>query len=122
MRLGVSALGNFGRLRPRAWWIQCFRLSHHRVMEFEPLIKEMERVMMPELQQRRDALTSDSRFADVRVASMRHADVLHTIGLTCHPIASSSPHDSYSIAVNIIAHRGLMMRGFVTGASHTTTN
>jgi hypothetical protein len=83
-------------------------------MEFEPLIKEMERVMMPELQRRREALACDSRFADVRVASLRHAEVVHTIGLTCHPIASSSPHDSYSIAVNIIAQSALMMRGFVT--------
>jgi hypothetical protein len=83
-------------------------------MEFEPLIKEMERVMMPELQRRYEALTSDSRFEEVRVVSMRHAEVVHTIGLTCHPIASSSPHDTYSISINIIAHRGLMMRGFVT--------
>jgi len=83
-------------------------------MEFEPLIKGMEKVMLPELQPRFDTLSCDSRFADVRVASMRHADALHTIGLACHPIASLSPHDSYSIVVNIIAHSGLMMRGFVT--------
>ena len=83
-------------------------------MEFEPLIKEMEKVMMPELQRRSDALNCDSRFEDVRVATMRHADVLHTIGLSCHPIASPAPHDHYSICVNLIAHSGLMMRGFVT--------
>ena len=83
-------------------------------MEFEPLIKEMEMVIMPELQRRADALNGDSRFADVRVASMRHAEVLHTICLSCHPVVSCSPHDHYSIGVNIIAHNGLLVRGFVT--------
>jgi hypothetical protein len=83
-------------------------------MDFEVLIKEMERVMMPELQSRADALRGDKRFTDVRVESRRHGQVVHTIGLSCHPVAALSPHDQYSIGINIMGHSGLSLRGFVT--------
>jgi hypothetical protein len=69
---------------------------------------------MPQLQPRFDAISRDRRFTNARIGSIRHGDVIHTIGLSCHPIKSSSPHDSYSISVNIFSHGGLMMRGFVT--------
>ncbi|HWW02600.1 MAG TPA: hypothetical protein VNZ64_23075 [Candidatus Acidoferrum sp.] len=83
-------------------------------MDFEVLIKEMESVMMPELQRRADALRDDKRFTDVRVVSRRHAQVIHTIGLSCHPVAALSSSDQYSIGINIMGHGGLSMRGFVT--------
>jgi hypothetical protein len=83
-------------------------------MEFEAVIKEVEAMMMPELQQRSDALRSDHRFSDIRLGAIRHHDALHTIGLSCHPIASSSPFDRCSISVNIMANSSLLIRGFVT--------
>jgi len=82
--------------------------------QYQLLIKEMEGVLMPELQKRANRLQSDVRFTDVRLASMRHADWTHTIGLGCHPIGMPSPDERYSIGINILAYRGLLMRGFVT--------
>ena len=83
-------------------------------MEFETVIKEIEKAMLPELERRRDALKADSRFSELRLRSMRHNDTLHTIGLRCHPIRAPGPHDGYSVGVNIIHHSGMLMRGFVT--------
>ena len=82
-------------------------------MDFESLVKEIERAFMPELEQRALQLTLDSRFTDVHRGSMRHCERIHTVGLTCHPALLSS-NEHYSISVNIFGNQSTLLRGFVT--------
>jgi hypothetical protein len=72
----------------------------------------MEAFLLPELERRRELLTHDTRFSDARVVSLRHAAVVHTIALGCHPVSMASPEDSYSIHVNVIGISGISLRGF----------
>jgi len=82
-------------------------------VDFEQIVEETEKLIRPELQRRCEALATDNQFTNAHVGSIRHAGCLHTIGLSCHPVASSSPDDTFSIHVNIFDVEGISMRGFV---------
>lgn len=77
------------------------------------LVSNLEAVLMPELERRRSCLADDMRFTEARIVSLRHADVIHTIGLTCHPVSAATEEDSYCVHVNIIGISGISVRGFV---------
>jgi hypothetical protein len=77
------------------------------------IVSNLETVLLPDLEQRRARLAEDMRFTEPSVVSLRHADVIHTIGLTCHPVNAGSAEDSYSVQVNIIGLSGISLRGFV---------
>ena len=78
----------------------------------DPIIRALEVVLLPELERRRVLLSEDARFDETKVVSLRHADVVHTIGLTCHPVSAATAEESYSVHVNIIGLSGIGLRGF----------
>jgi hypothetical protein len=79
----------------------------------DQIVTTLESVLLPELKRRRAHLAEDLRYTDAKIVSLRHADVVHTIGLTCHPVSSATEEESYSVSVNIIGISGISLRGFV---------
>jgi hypothetical protein len=80
----------------------------------DPVVSALEVALLPELERRRLLLSQDARFAGTKVFSLRHADVVHTIGLTCHPVSAATAEESYSVYVNIIGVSGIGLRGFAS--------
>ena len=76
-------------------------------------VSALEVELLPKFRRRRARLSEDPRFSEAKVVSIRHADVVHTIGLTCHPVAALTPEEDYSLYVNIIGASGISLRGFV---------
>lgn len=79
----------------------------------DPVVNALEIALLPELERRRTLLSEDARFADTNVFSLRHAEVIHTMGLSCHPVSAATAEESYSVYVNIIGISGISLRGFV---------
>jgi hypothetical protein len=77
-----------------------------------PIISALEFALLPELERRRVLLAEDIRFAEAKVVSLRHADVVHTIGLTCRRVSAVTAEEGYCVYVNIIGVSGIGLRGF----------
>jgi hypothetical protein len=73
----------------------------------------LETVLLPELERRRSCLALDLRYTEAKVFSLRHHEILHTIGLTCHPVSAATAEESYCLYVNVIGLSGITLRGFV---------
>lgn len=78
----------------------------------DPIVCALEVALLPELERRRVLLSEDARFAETKVVSLRHADLVHTIGLRCHPVSAATAEESYSVYVNIFGVSGIGLRGF----------
>ena len=76
------------------------------------IVSALEVALLPELERRRVMISEDARFTETKVVSLRHAEVVHTIGLTCHPVSAATAEESYSVHVNIIGVSGISLRGF----------
>jgi hypothetical protein len=79
----------------------------------DPFVSALEAALLPELERRRVLLTEDARFAEAEVVSIRHADAVHTVALTCHPVSAATTEESYFVLVNVLGVFGIRLRGFV---------
>jgi len=58
-------------------------------MNFDSLVTRLELSLLPVVRKEEARLRSSGRFPDVRVASLRHADVVHAMGIACRPVWAS---------------------------------
>jgi hypothetical protein len=98
--LAAALAGEVGR---EAVEVQCVDMT----------VSALEVELFPTLERLRARLCEDPRFSEAKVVSIRHVDVLHTIGLTCRPVTALTPEEDYSLYVNIIGTSGISLRGFV---------
>lgn len=66
-------------------------------MDFDRLVSRMETELLPKLEQRAKLLCADPHYSEVRVASLRHAEILHAIGIACVPIWSNDRSEYLSL-------------------------
>jgi hypothetical protein len=55
-------------------------------MTFDSLVSRLEADLMPVLAEKQARLERSAAFTEVQVASIRHADCLHVIGIACRPV------------------------------------
>jgi hypothetical protein len=58
-------------------------------MNFDSLVTRLERSLLPVVRKEEARLRQTGKFSDVRVASIRHGDVIHAMGIACRPIWAS---------------------------------
>ena len=58
-------------------------------MDFESIVARFEKRLLPLLRAEEAGLRSSGRFKSVEVASMRHAEPIHAMGIACRPTWAS---------------------------------
>ena len=80
----------------------------------DDIVKKVERVLIPEFERRKSQIAADTDFFGAEIISIRHAHVLHTVGLRCPSIALQARGSELTIYVNIFEVDGILIRGFVS--------
>lgn len=77
-------------------------------MNFDLLVTSFEERLLPTVRNKENAIQSSGLYTKVKVASMRHADVIHAMGITCRPIWASDDleHLSFVVTLNNISGFG----------------
>jgi hypothetical protein len=79
-------------------------------MDLDVVVARMEAELLPRLEVCAHALRSGSLYSEVRVASIRHAEMLHAIGIACVPKWSSDRSEYLSLCAKIAQHEELVVR------------
>jgi hypothetical protein len=58
-------------------------------MNFDSLVTRLELSLLPVVRKEEDRLRASGKFSEVEVASIRHGDVIHAMGIACRPIWAS---------------------------------
>ena len=88
-------------------------MAHHQTlgsMDFDKLVLQLEKAMLPGLEERARELRLRSLYSEVRVNSIRHADILHAISIACVPIWSADSSQWLSLCAKIAKHDKLIVR------------
>ena len=85
-------------------------LTFAEEMDFDSLVARLELSLLPVLRKEEAALRVPGRFSDVRVASLRHADSLHAMGIACRPIWASEELERLGFGTTLMGFDGLSGR------------
>lgn len=58
-------------------------------MNFNSLVTRLELSLLPIVRKEEDRLRASGKFSEVQVASIRHGDIIHAMGIACRPIWAS---------------------------------
>lgn len=70
-------------------------------MNFDLLVTSFEESLLPTVRNQEIALRSSGLYTKVKVASMRHADVIHAMGITCRPMWAKDDLEYLSFVVTL---------------------
>ena len=70
-------------------------------MTFDVLVTQFEERLLPSLRQEEALARACGHYIEVEVVSLRHADVVHSIGIRCHPKWASGKLESLSFGVTL---------------------
>jgi hypothetical protein len=82
-------------------------------LRFDRIVSQVEAVLLPKLEELRTCAGGDHRFDEVTTFSRRHADIVHAVGLSCHPFRTATIEETYSLCVQITHWKRFCIRGFV---------
>jgi hypothetical protein len=85
-------------------------LNRSPEMNFDSLVIRLELSLLPVVRREEARLRACGKFSEVQVASIRHGDAIHAMGIACRPVWASEELERLGLTVTLMGFEGLSGR------------